>query len=122
LQHAKSLLLVCCGVLAATCGSAPAGPSSADPTITIGPSGVSPTEVQIKAWGHVVFVNNDSRAHTIASDPVQLHSDCPGINQVGFLSPGERRETGALNEPRVCGFHDHNNEFDPTLQGRIIVR
>jgi hypothetical protein len=77
--------------------------------------------VRVKAWGHVMFVNNDTRPHTIASDPVQLHSDCPGINLVGFLSQGERRETGALNEPRVCGFHDHNNEFDPTLKGRIVV-
>lgn len=87
----------------------------------IGASGVAPAEVRIKAWGHVMFVNNDVRPHTMASDPFELHSDCPGINIVGYLGPGDSRETGALNMPRVCGFHDHSNEFDPTLRGRIIV-
>jgi hypothetical protein len=108
-------------IAALGCGSSPAGPSSADATITITASGVSPAEVRIKAWGHVMFVNNDTRPHIIASDPYQTHSDCPPINDVGFLSPGERRQTGTLNQPRVCGFHDHNNEFDTTLQGRIII-
>ena len=119
----QRLLVLCGAVLAATCGSGPSGPSSnSDATITIGPAGVSPTEVRIKAWGHVLFLNNDTRPHTIASDPVQTHSDCPGMNQVGFLNPGESRETGALNEVRTCGFHDHLNESDVTWKGRIIVQ
>jgi plastocyanin len=116
--------LMCVGLLTIVqaCGGTPSGPSAPDATVTIGPSGISPAEVRIKAWGHVLFVNNDSRPHTIASDPVELHSDCPPINDVGFLNPGQSRLTGTLNEPRVCGFHDHNNEFDPTLKGRIVVQ
>src|SRR3954451_14423359 len=118
-----ALLLSCAG-FAAHCGSSssPAGPSAADATITITSSGVSPAEVRIKAWGHVLFVNNDTRPHVVASDPVPTHSDCPPINAVGFLSPGESRETTSMHLPRTCGFHDHNNESDPTLKGRIIVQ
>jgi plastocyanin len=113
--------VVLAAFMAQGCGSSPAGPSSADATIVIGASGVAPAEVRIKAWGHVMFVNQDIRPHTVASDPFELHTDCPGINSVGYLGPGDSRETGALNVPRVCGFHDHSNEFDPTLRGRIIV-
>src|SRR5690349_1239390 len=94
--------LVACGAaLALHCGGSPSGPSSADATITITSSGVSPSEVRIKTWGHVRFVNQDTRPHAISSDPVQTHADCPGINDVGFLNPGESRETGALNVPRT---------------------
>jgi plastocyanin len=118
----KLLCALCCVLVSNSCGSSPSAPSSADATITIGAMGVSPTEVRIKAWGHVMFVNNDDRPHAIASDPVQTHSDCPGINQVGFLSPGESRLTGTLNLSRTCGFHDHNDEFNPAFKGRIVVQ
>jgi len=116
------LCTLCCVLVSNSCGSAPSAPSSADATITIGALGVSPTEVRIKAWGHVMFVNNDDRPHAIASDPVQTHSDCPGINQVGLLGPGESRLTGTLNLARTCGFHDHNDEFNLALKGRIVVQ
>jgi len=120
--HWISPVLIACGAaLALHCGGSPTGPSGSDATVTITASGVSPAEVRIKTFGHVRFVNQDIRPHAISSDPVQTHTDCPGINNVGFLNPGESRETGALNLARTCGFHDHNNEFDQSLKGRIIV-
>lgn len=104
------------------CSSSPAAPSGAAATVSIGPTGVSPAEVRIEAWGQVQFVNNDTRPHSIVSDPVDVHSDCPQLNQVGTLQPGESRNTGTLNLPRTCGFHDHLYKTDPTLAGRIIIR
>ena len=119
------LLLI--GVLTAlplvySCGSSPSSPTGAAATISIGPNGVSPAEVRIEAWGQVQFINNDSRPHSIVSDPVDVHSDCPQLNQVGTLQPGESRNTLTLNLPKTCGFHDHLFKTDPSLQGRIIVR
>jgi hypothetical protein len=106
----------------AACGSSPSSPSGTPAaTISIGPSGVSPVEVRIKAWSQVQFVNNDSRIHSMASDPLDQHSDCPPINFVGTLQPGESRNTGTLNVPRTCGFHDHLNETDQRFWGRIVV-
>ena len=110
-----ALLCVSCG------GSSPTNPSANDVTVTIRASGVDPKHVQIKAWAHVTFVNEDVRPHVVSSDPVPTHTDCPPINQVGYLNPGERRVTGTLNEPRTCGFHDHLNENDPTYMGQIVV-
>jgi len=102
------------------CGSGPSAPSAAA-TITITATGISPKEVRIKAWNYVTFINMDSRPHAIASDPVDLHTQCPPLNRVGLLQPGESRDTGTLNLSGTCGFHDHNNTSDATLQGRIIV-
>src|SRR4029453_9454163 len=104
------------------CGSTPSAPSSADAIISISSSGISPTEVRIKAWSQVQFVNNDTRPHSIVSDPIDVHSDCPPLNFVGTLQPGEIRNTGTLNLPRTCGFHDHLNRNDVTLRGRIVVQ
>jgi plastocyanin len=105
----------------AACSSSPSAPSEAEATITIGAAGVFPREVRIKAWGRVKFVNNDTRSHAILSDPFDLHTQCPPINAVGVLPPGESGTTGTLNLPGTCGFHDHNNHDDASLRGRIVV-
>jgi plastocyanin len=104
----------------AGCGSAPTAPTE-DAVITIGPTGVSPAEVRIPTWGRVKFVNSDTLPHTMVSDPIDTHNQCPPVNQVGLLAPGESRTTGTLNLARTCGFHDHTNQSSPSLQGRIIV-
>jgi hypothetical protein len=57
----------------------------------------------------------------MSSDPTQVHTDFPPINDVGFVNPGQSRQTGAMNVKRTCGFHDHTNENDPIYKGRIIV-
>ena len=91
-------------------------------TVTIGSNGaVSPSTVTITQGGRVTFVNNDSRAHDMASDPHPSHEDCPPIDQVGFLSPGQSKTTGNMNTVRTCGFHDHNLPTVASLQGRITI-
>ena len=109
-------------------GSAtPAGPSSGGSTaatITITTSGVSPAQVTVSAGSRVLFVNNDTKSHNMASDPHPEHTDCPEINAVGLLQPGQSRETGNLNTVRTCGFHDHD---DPPpggekWRGKIVIQ
>jgi plastocyanin len=115
-----ALLGALVGFLGAGCGSGPSAPSAAA-TITIGPGGVSPRQVHIKAVNYVTFINQDTRPHAIASDPVDLHTQCPAINRVGVLAPGESRETGTLSAAGTCGYHDHNNPTDTSMQGTILV-
>jgi plastocyanin len=91
-------------------------------TITITAAGVSPRNVTIPTGSRVMFVNNDSRAHVMSSDPHPIHTDCPSIELVGFLSAGQSRPTGNLDTPRVCGFHDHAFFEDASLQGTITVQ
>ena len=92
-------------------------------TITIGADGVvSPSAVTITRGGRVTFVNNHNRAHDMSSDPHPEHTDCPELNQVGFLSAGQSRTSGNLNTARTCGFHDHNEPSNNSLKGRITIQ
>jgi len=110
------------------CSNSPSVPSPGDTpsvqtnTITITASGASPRNIQIALGTRVMFINNDSRSHNMTSDPHPDHNDCPDINQVGFLSAGQSRETGNLVIARTCGFHDHDNPGQANLQGQIVIR
>lgn len=114
----------------AACGggspSAPSGGGGGNPatTITITSAGVSPTQLTISPGTRVLFVNSDSRAHNMTSDPHPEHTDCPEINSVGLLQPNQSRETGNLVAIRTCGFHDHDNPapLGARWTGRITVR
>jgi plastocyanin len=109
-------------------GSSPSSPSP-PPTpdnafrITITTAGsVSPSELVVPPGTRVLFVNSHNQQHEMTSDPHPEHTDCPPINSVGLLRPGENRETGNLVAVRTCGFHDHSNPSNISLQGRIVVR
>ena len=109
-------------LMAVTCGGSPSGPSPGSVTITINATGPTPIEVRVPLGGRVTFLNSDARPHAMSSDPIQVHTDCPAINDVGFLNPGQSGTTGILTVARTCGFHDHTNELDPTFRGRIVVQ
>jgi plastocyanin len=98
-------------LLAGCGGGSPSSPSTGTTgtTVTISSSGVSPTQVNISQGTRVLFVNNDTKPHNMASDPHPEHTDCPPINDVGLLQPGQSRETGNMNTIRTCGFHDHDD-------------
>jgi len=70
----------------------------------------------------VTFINNDSRVHDMSSNPHPEHTDCPAVNDVGFLQPGQMRQTGNLTTVRTCGFHDHNEPTNTALQGSIVIQ
>ena len=83
---------------------------------------MSPRSVTVSVGSRVTFVNNDSRAHDMNSDPHPVHTDCPAINQVGFLSAGQSRQTGNFNIARTCSYHDHNQSTNRSLQGTIVIQ
>ena len=56
----------------------------------------------------ITWVNNDSVAHDMSSNPHPQHTDCPGMTS-GDLNPGQRRTVGPVSTVRDCGFHDHLN-------------
>jgi len=107
--------------LSIACGSSSPSSPSTETTVTITSSGVSPVEVHVRVGARVTFFNSDARPHAMSSDPILVHTDCPPINDVGFLNPGQQGSTGVLNVKRTCGFHDHTNENDPIFKGRIVI-
>jgi len=101
----------------------PSGPPVATTTITISASGVvSPRDITVAPGSRVTFVNNDSRIHEMNSDPHPEHSDCGEINAVSFLAAGQSKATDNLNTVRTCGFHDHNQPTNTSLQGTIRIQ
>ena len=104
-------------------GTGGGGTTGDTATITIGTDGrVTPASVTINRGGRVTMINNHSRSHDMSSDPHPEHTQCPEINQIGFLTTGQQRTSGNFNTARTCGFHDHNEENNTALQGRIIIQ
>lgn len=130
----KTRLLLTAGalslaVLTTACGeddgSMPTAPSTPGPqgaTITITSAGVEPKTVTIAAGQSVMFINNDTVTHDMASDPHPVHNDCPPINRVGSLAPGQSRATDALSVSRSCGFHDLLRDGDARWRGTIVIQ
>lgn len=122
LGFAALLAAVACGSSSSTSPSTGGGGGTSANTFTISNNTVSPKTLTVQRGAQVTFVNNDSRNHNMTSDPHPEHTDCPEINQVGFLTPGQSRQTGNLVTPRTCGFHDHDNFTITGLQGSIIIQ
>lgn len=92
-------------------------------TITIGTDGrVTPSTVTLNRGGRVTIVNNHNTSHDMSSDPHPEHTQCPEINQIGFLTSGQSRTSGNFNTARTCGFHDHNLPDNAGLKGTIIIQ
>jgi plastocyanin len=111
-------------VAAVACGGSSSSPTPAPsgPTFSITSMGVTPKTVTVSRGSQVTFINNDSRPHDMESDPHPEHTDCPEINSVGTLNPGQSRQTGNLNTVRTCGFHDHLAAENTNLRGSIVIQ
>ncbi len=116
---------------AAACGSKVSSPTSTattlvtavqTTTITITSAGVSPNNIEVAVGARVLFINNDSRAHNMASDPHPAHTDCAPINSVGFLPAGQQVTTANLTTARTCRYHDHDDASNTKLQGQITIK
>ena len=139
-MNSRVLLLTCAAAAAGAimaCGSSSGSSSSAGPsspttppagavatnTITIANSTATPKNIVVTRGSQVTFVNNDNQSHMMNSDPHPDHTDCPEINSVGFLNPGQSRQTGNMTSNRtVCGFHDHDLPNVAGLQGSITIQ
>jgi hypothetical protein len=108
-------------------GSSPTTPTTpttpvATNTITISSAGVvSPNSIQVAVGSKVTIVNNDTRIHDMDSNPHPVHTDCPQINW-GAIQPGQAKESEALSTARTCGFHDHGQPTNSSLQGTILIQ
>ena len=123
------LALVACGGGGGGGGGGTSGPSDGGSsgggsaaTITITSSGVSPKSVEISVGSRVAFVNNDRVFHEMCSNPHPEHTDCPEINEVCPISPGQTKQTGVFRVARTCGYHDHGQDTNTSLQGTIVIR
>ena len=131
ISFASATLAAAC--LVAACGGSSTGPSSGGSggggggggstnttTITITSAGASPRDITVAVGSRVTFINNDSQPHDMASNPHPEHTSCPDMN-VGFIGASQSGQTQVLNIARTCGYHDHNQPSNATLQGTIKI-
>lgn len=90
-------------------------------TVTIAGSGVSNTTPRIATGERIRFVNNDTQSHQILTTPHVLHTDCPALNAIGPLAPGQSGVSDPLTTVRGCGFHDHLRPDDTRFRGQVLV-
>jgi hypothetical protein len=100
---------------------APAPPNDTA-TVTITPFGMMPYEANVVAGGRVTFVNRDLVVHDIQGGVDPDHRDCPEIDIVGFLPPGQSRATNPLPTARTCDYHDHTEHDHHGFSGKIVIR
>jgi plastocyanin len=118
-------------LVAAGCGGSdsaadppPTGPTPPPvdpPIVRIAATGAEPRQLIVAVGERVTYINNDSQPHDIAGGPDPATPDCREIDTVGFLAPGQSRQTAPLPVARACDYHDHSNHA-PIFTGRIIIR
>ena len=120
--------------MVSTCGSGSSGnaspgpatgptpPPAADPPIVrIAQTGADPKQLVVAVGERVTFVNNDTQPHDIQGGPDPANPDCREIDAVGFIVPGQSKQTLPLPVTRTCDYHDHQNHA-PIFTGRIVIR
>src|SRR6185503_8967212 len=61
-------------------------PSTNPATLVIQNNAICPQSITIARGGQLTIINQDSRSHDMTSDPHPSHTDCPELNQIGFLN------------------------------------
>ena len=122
---AVALAIACGSSSAATSPTTPAAgctPSASPNTFVIQNNQICPQTMTVTRGSQVTILNSDTRTHEMDSDPHPEHTDCPELNQIDFLNPGQSRLSGNLNIARKCGFHDHSNPDTAALKGTITIQ
>jgi len=120
-------LMAACGGSGGSLGgsTSPTGgctPSSSPATFVIQNNQVCPKTLTVSRGTQVTILNADATNHEMDSDPHPEHTDCPELNQIGFLNPGQSRQSGNLNIARTCGFHDHLNPDNNAVKGSVTIQ
>jgi len=101
-------------------GGGPGNPGPSGASITIANGRVTPASVTVSVGQSVTFVNSDGRTRNMNSDPHPEHNQCPALN-VGPISNGQSRLSGALTTARTCSYHDHDDPDNASIKGTVII-
>jgi hypothetical protein len=67
------------------------------------------------------MTNNDIQTHEMLGTPHEIHTDCPALNAIGALAPGQSRTSDPLTNSDGCTFHDHMNPDDNRFRGQVLI-
>ena len=96
-----------------------------NPTVIITDDGLQPRRLEVRTNAPVTFVNRSSVSRWIRSDPHEPtgHTECPEVEAIGVLAPGQSGATGVLLHER-CDYHDHlmGEDLTSDFEGRVRIR
>ena len=111
-----------CGGSSSTGPSGTCTPSTNPNTLVVMNNAVCPSAITVARGGQLTVINSDSTSHDMTSDPHPEHTDCPELNAIGFLNPGQTHSSNNLNTARRCGMHDHINPNSTALRATITIQ
>lgn len=88
-------------------------------TVTAG--GFKPQVLHVNYPVTVTFTNADTVPHTLASAPDLGWDNCPEMNAVGTLKPGQSTSVAFSEEDAVCAYHDAAQPSSTAFQGYIAI-
>ena len=119
---AMAAVISCSGNSSSTSPSGACTPSTSANTLVIMNNAICPQAITLTRGSQLTIQNQDSRTHDMTSDPHPEHTQCPELNQIGFLNTGQSRPSGNLNTARTCGMHDHGDPDRGSLKVTITIQ
>ena len=115
-------VVACGGGSSSTSPSGSCTPSTSSNTLVIMNNTICPQAITVTRGTQLTIMNQDSKTHEMTSDPHPEHTQCPELNQIGFLNTGQQRSSGNLNTARTCGLHDHGDPDRSSLKATITIQ
>ena len=91
------------------------------PAVSITAGGFVPQVLHVDYPVTVTFTNADSAPHTLESAPELNWDNCPEMNTVGTLQPGQSKAVPFSEKDAVCAFHDAALRANTAFQGYIAI-
>ena len=91
-----------------------------NPVVRLTASGISPQVTHVLSQTQIVFVNQDSVEQRIVAAPDLQYGECPEVDTVGVIRPGETR-TLVLGRYVLCAFRDANRPGQRAFEGLLFV-
>lgn len=85
--------------------------------VTITSSGFMPATIRVKVGQAVIWTNNDTQGHQVASDPYPTDNTLPGLNSEQKIEPGQSYSY-IFKTADTYTYHDNLN---PSVKGTVIV-
>jgi len=118
------LVLIVIGIVVVAATSKTSAPgavssSTAPAEVSITKTGFMPSTVSISAGQAVVWVNNDSSLHLVASDPYPADNNLSLLNSRTPLTPGQNYSY-VFNKAGTYSYHDNLNPY--AFKGIVVVK
>jgi hypothetical protein len=134
-RRCNALAAIAAALCATACGSSfssitpapslslldPSQPRSATPAVTITAGGVKPQVLHVDYPVTVTFTNADAVPHKLESAPELNWDNCPEMNTVGTLKPGQSKAVAFSEKDAVCAYHDAGQPSNTAFQGYIAI-